>query len=82
MWLGFTHLLPRFGVMLIPVAAIAVGRAASGRLWPAGLAVAVGGGGDRVVGRGPGASRVDAAGGTGALFGLTDFADMLADSPR
>jgi hypothetical protein len=33
-WIGFTHLLPRFLVMLIPIAAIAVGQVRYGRLWP------------------------------------------------
>ena len=40
-WVGFTHLLPRFLVPLVPVAAIAVGRASAGRRWPACVAVAV-----------------------------------------
>jgi hypothetical protein len=33
-WVGFTHTLPRFLVMLIPVAAIAIGRIEWGRAWP------------------------------------------------
>ena len=33
-WIGFTHLLPRFLVMLIPIAAIAAGQIRWGRLWP------------------------------------------------
>ncbi len=33
-WIGFTHLLPRFAVMLIPIAAIAAGQIQWGRLWP------------------------------------------------
>jgi hypothetical protein len=38
-WIGFTHLIPRFVVMLIPIAAIAIGRIEWGRAWAAGLAV-------------------------------------------
>jgi hypothetical protein len=38
-WIGFTHLLPRFLVMLIPIAAIAIGRVQWGRAWPAGVAL-------------------------------------------
>jgi hypothetical protein len=38
-WIGFTHLIPRFVVMLIPIAAIAIGRIHWGRAWPAGLAL-------------------------------------------
>ena len=40
-WIGFTHLLPRFLVMLIPIAAIAVGRIEWGRAWPAGIVLLV-----------------------------------------
>jgi hypothetical protein len=36
-WIGFTHLLPRFLVMLIPIAAIAIARIHWGRAWPAGV---------------------------------------------
>jgi hypothetical protein len=38
-WIGFTHLLPRFLVMLIPIAAIAIGQIRFGRLWPVPLAI-------------------------------------------
>ncbi len=51
-WIGFTHLLPRFAVMLIPIGAIAIGRIRWGRAWPAGivlLLVAVGLGWSHVV---------------------------------
>ena len=33
-WIGFTHLLPRFLVMLIPVAAMAIGQIQWHRAWP------------------------------------------------
>jgi hypothetical protein len=33
-WIGFTHLIPRFLVMLIPIGAIAIGRIQWGRAWP------------------------------------------------
>jgi hypothetical protein len=79
-WFGFTHLLPRFLVMLIPLSAVAVGRASAGRWWPAGLAVAV-------IGAVVGWSGVEvplttwtrsAAG--GGLFGLTDFRGIIAEA--
>jgi hypothetical protein len=36
-WIGFTHLLARFLVMLIPIAGIAIGRVRWGKLWTAGV---------------------------------------------
>jgi hypothetical protein len=36
-WIGFTHLLPRFAVMLIPIGAMAIGRIQWARAWPVGL---------------------------------------------
>jgi len=33
-WIGFTHLMPRFLVMLIPIAGIALGQIQWGRAWP------------------------------------------------
>ncbi len=79
-WFGFTHLLPRFGVMVIPVAAIAVGRAASGRLWPAGVAVAVAAAITGWSGVGPALGKWTLPAANGPLFGLTDFADIVAES--
>ncbi len=38
-WIGFTHLLARFLVMLIPLAGILIGRLRWGRAWPAGVAM-------------------------------------------
>jgi hypothetical protein len=35
-WIGFTHLLPRFLVMLIPIGGMAVGQLRWGRVWPVG----------------------------------------------
>ena len=41
-WIFFTHLMPRFAVLLIPLGAIAIGICAAGRLFPAGVtAVAI-----------------------------------------
>ena len=36
-WIGFTHLLPRFLVMLIPILAISIGRCEWHRAWPVGI---------------------------------------------
>jgi hypothetical protein len=36
-WIGFTHLLPRFLVMLVPIGAIAIGQMEWKRFWPIGI---------------------------------------------
>ena len=40
-WLAFTHLMPRFAVFLVPLCALAAGVGFSGRLAPAGAALAL-----------------------------------------
>ncbi len=80
-WFGFTHLLPRFLVMLVPVAAVAVGRASAGRLWPAGAAVAAAA---AALGWSGVASQLtpwSLPGRPAGLFGVTDFAGIMADGP-
>ncbi len=79
-WFGFTHLLARFLVMGLPIAAILVGRASVGRLAPVGLAVAgvaaaIGWWG--VTPEVTAWSRSEAGDG---LFGLTDFRDIMAEA--
>ena len=37
-WIFFTHLMPRFAVLLVPLGAVAMGLAFGGRLFPAGVA--------------------------------------------
>ncbi len=80
-WFGFTHLLPRFGVTLVPVAAVAVGRASAGRRWAAGLAVAVAGAACGWAGVGPVLFAWSASADRGGLFGLADLAAIMADTP-
>ena len=40
-WLGFTHLLPRFAISLVPIAAIALAAVEWGRFKPAGVILAI-----------------------------------------
>jgi hypothetical protein len=41
-WVGFTHLLPRFLVMVIPIGGMLIGRIRWGWAWPVGVVVLVG----------------------------------------
>ena len=80
-WIGFTHLLPRFGVMAVPVAAIAVGRASAGRLWPAGVAVALGTAAFGWAGVGPALAAWSRSADGGELIGLVDLSRIVSDAP-
>ena len=80
-WFGFTHLLARFLVMLVPVAAVAVGRAAAGRLWPAGLAVAGLAAACGWAGVGPTLAVWTLPPEKVGLFGPTRLSDILAHAP-
>ena len=80
-WIGFTHLLPRFLVMVVPVAAVLVGRASAGRLWPVGLAVAVAAAVAGWAGVGPQLAAWSLPASRGGIYGLTDFSGIIADAP-
>ena len=80
-WFGFTHLLPRFGVMAIPVAAVLVGRASAGRRWPIGLAVAGLAAAFGWAGVGSALAAWSRPAERGGLFGLTDLTAIMAEAP-
>jgi hypothetical protein len=79
-WFGFTHLLSRFLVMLIPVAAIAVGRASTGRMWPGGLVVAGAAAVFGWLGVWPALSAY--VGQYGELSGIVDLTGIITEAPE
>ena len=80
-WFGFTHLLSRFLVMLIPLAAILVGRAAAGRWWQAGLVVLTAAAACGWAGVGPALAARSLGKRDEVPFGMTNLSDFLADVP-
>ena len=79
-WFGFTHLLARFMVMAVPIAAVLVGRASAGRWWPAGVAVAVLAAAFGWAGVGPVLAEKSRSADYGPFFGLTDFGEIIAEA--
>ena len=80
-WFGATHLLARFGVMAVPVAAMAVGRASVGRRWPAGVAVGVVAAGIGWANVGPTLAAWSRSADGGELIGLVDLSRIVSDAP-
>jgi hypothetical protein len=81
-WFGFTHLLARFLVMAVPLAAVLVGRASAGRWWPAGLAVVVIGAVSGWAGVAPALTKWTLPAGNEGLFGLDNFDGLITDAPE
>jgi hypothetical protein len=77
-WIGFTHLLARFLVMLIPLAGIAIGRVRWRAFWPAGIALALIAAGSSWIHFVPELMKQSAVPPEEALFGITELTNFLS----
>ncbi len=76
-WIGFTHLLPRFLVMVIPIMGIAIARLRWGRLWPVGIVVLLVASITGYAGFGPELLKQSAVAADSAVFGIIDLSVFL-----